>query len=243
MNRPMQLRSFHLAIAAAVLASVAAGPAAAQRECIIPRGQVVLIANEPLEMTPGEARVLPLGTAEAPYVPMTPLPAACRARWSVPPGAHATIDANGRLQVSRNARIGETLTVTADVAGQSVFQHVNVIDPRPNPIAGAWTQDGAAQCTGGAPALPVLELIIHRDGRFSVTFTPFETYHDYWGMYTYDRASGALDMHVAGGNQVPPGADLSGTARVADGRLRIRDVWLGQPNPDAPRTCTYVFKR
>ena len=240
----MQLRSIFPVFAAALLASSAvAGSAAAQRGCVIPRGQVVLIANEPLEMVPGEARVLPLGTAEAPYVPLTPLPPACRARWSVPPGSHAAIDARGRLQLSRYAQIGDTVVVTADVAGQSVFQHVHVIDPRPNPIAGAWTQDGPAQCTGAAPAEPVRELMIRRDGRFSVTFTPFETYKDYWGTYTYDRATGAVAMRAAGGNRVPRGIDLAGTARVVNGRLRLQGMWLGQPEPGAPRTCTYVFHR
>jgi hypothetical protein len=205
---------------------------------------VVLIGNGPLEMVPGESKVLPLGTAERPLVPPTPLPAACRARWSLPPGAHATIDARGRLQVSRNARIGDTIVVTADVAGQSVFQHVHVVDPRPNPIAGAWTQDGPAQCTGAAPAEPVRELMINRDGRFSLTFTPFETYRDYWGTYTSDRATGALAMRATGGNRTPRGTDLSGTARVVGGKLTLRGMWLGQPTPDAPpRACTYTFHR
>ncbi|MFL5541996.1 MAG: hypothetical protein ACJ8J0_23615 [Longimicrobiaceae bacterium] len=240
----MQLRAFPLAIAAATLASVAAVPAAAQRGCTIPRGQrVVVIGSEPLEISPGQSRVLPIGTSEAPYVPLTPLPAGCRPRWSVSKVSRATIDANGRLQVSRYARIGDRIVVTADVAGQSVFQEVHVIDPRPNPIAGSWAQDGAPRCTGRAPAEPVLELMIRRDNRFSVTFTPFETYKDYWGEYTYDRNSGALDMHVAGGNRVPPGIDLAGNARVVSGRLVLRDVWLGQPEPGAPRTCTYTFKR
>ena len=239
----MKVRSFAFTLAAALLASAAAEPAAAQRGCAVPRGQVVVIANEPLEMTPGEARVLPLGTAEAPYVPLTPLPPACRARWSVPPGSHATIDARGRLQLSRYAQIGDTVVVTADVAGQSVFQHVHVIDPHPNPIAGAWTQDGPAQCTGTPPTEPVRELMIRRDGRFSVTFTPFETYKDYWGTYTYDRSTGAVAMRAAGGNRVPRGIDLAGTARVVSGRLRLQGVWLGQPQPGASRTCTYVFHR
>jgi len=240
----MKLRSIHLVTAAAALASAAARPAAAQRGCTIPRGQVVVvIGSEPLEISPGESKVLPIGTSEAPYVPLTPLPPACRPRWSVSKVSRAAIDANGRLQVSRYARIGDRIVVTADVAGQSVFQAVHVIDPRPNPIAGAWTQDGAAQCTGRAPTEPVREMMIRRDGRFSVTFTPFESYKDYWGTYTYERATGALGMRAVGGNRVPDGIDLAGTAGVANGRLTLRGVWLGQPEPGAPRACTYTFRR
>ncbi|MFL5383808.1 MAG: hypothetical protein ACJ8GN_14910 [Longimicrobiaceae bacterium] len=239
----MRLRPIPLAVAVAAISTVAV-PAAAQRGCAIPRGQVVVvIGSEPLEMVPGESKVLPIGTSEAPYVPLTPLPPGCRPRWSVSKVSRAAIDAAGRLQVSRYARIGDTIVVTADVAGQSVFQAVHVIDPRPNPIAGAWTQEGTAQCTGRAPTEPVRELMIRRDGRFSVTFTPFETYKDYWGTYTYDGAAGALAMRAVGGNRVPEGIDLAGTARVENGRLVLRGVWLGQPEPGAPRACTYTFHR
>ena len=239
----MQTRSLLLAVAA-VLVPVLDDTAAAQAGCRIPSDRVIVISAGPLEVAPLETRVLQVAMARTLYAPREPLPRACRVRWSVPPGVHATIDAGGRLHLSRYAKIGDRLTVTADVGGKQVLQEVLVIDPHPNPIAGAWTQDGPAQCTGGAiPAEPVRELMIRRDGRFSVTFTPFETYKDYWGTYTYDRASGAVAMRAAGGNRVPSGMDLAGTARVANGRLRLQGVWLGQPQPGASRTCTYVFHR
>lgn len=239
----MQLRPMPLAIAIAATFA-AAVPGAAQPGCVIPRGQVVVvIGSEPLEMVPGETKVLPIGTSEAPYAPLTPLPAACRVRWSVPPLARATIDSKGRLHLTRYAKIGDKVVVTANVAGQSVFQEVHVIDPHPNPIAGSWTQEGTPQCTGSAPTEPVRELVIARDGRFTLTFTPFETYKDYWGTYTWDQATGALTMRAVGGNRIPRGIDLAGTARAANGRLTLRGVWLGQPEPGAPRTCTYTFRR
>jgi hypothetical protein len=239
----MQLRFLFPAIAAAVLVPAAGATAAAQGACTIPGDQFLVIGVEPLEMVPGETRVLELALVRAPYTPREPVPAGCRVRWSVPPGSHAAVDARGRLRVTRYAKIGDQLVVTADVSGRKVRQEVHVIDPHPNPIAGTWAQSGPAQCAGApdAAAEPVRELIIRRDGRFSATFMPFETYKDYWGVYTYDRASGALDMHAVGGNQEPFGLDLAGTARVADGRLTLRDVWLGQPGSGAARTCTYVF--
>src|SRR5215207_5099795 len=228
----MQIRALLPVLAAAVLAPVVGDTAAAQAGCRIPSSHALVITAEPLEMAPGETRVLQVAMARTPLAPREPLPAGCRVtRWSVPPGSHAVVDARGTLRVTRYAKVGDRLTVTADVAGKRIWQEVHVIDPHPNPIAGAWTQDGPAQCTRGTPAEPVRELMIRRDGRFSVTFTPFESYKDYWGTYTYDRATGAVAMRTAGGNRIPRGIDLSGSARVANGRLRLQNVWLGQPEP------------
>jgi hypothetical protein len=240
----MQLRSLFPAIAAAAVLAVN-GTAAAQAGCRVPSGYSLLISAEPIEMAPGQTRVVQVAMARMPSAPRAPLPRACTVRWSVPPGSHASIDAGGRLRLTRYARVGDKLTVTADVAGQQIWQEVQVIDPHPNPIAGTWAQSGPAQCGGATDAATerVRELAIRRDGRFSATFVPFETYKDYWGTYTYDRASGALVMRTAGGNRVPPGLDLSGTARVVNGRLTLRGMWLGQPTRGTPRACTYVFAK
>jgi hypothetical protein len=235
-----------LPMIAAVLAPALGDTAAAQRGCTVPNDHAVVISVEPLEMVPRESRVLQVAMSRTPLAPREPLPAGCRvSRWSVPAGSHATIDAGGRLQLSRYAKPGDELVVTVDVAGRTLRQEVHVIDPRPNPIAGAWTQSSPAQCTGAsaAAAEPVRELIIRRDGRFSATFVPMHAYKDYWGVYTYDRASGALNMRTVGGNHVPPRLDLAGTARVANGQLTLRGMWLGDREAAAARTCTYVFRR
>jgi hypothetical protein len=239
----MRIRSLLPAIIAAVLAPALGGRAAAQPGCTIPSDQHVLIAVEPLEMVPGERRVLELSMVRAPYTPSEPVPAACRARWSVSDGSHARVDDRGRFRLTRYARPGEQVVVSVDVGGRKVRQEVHVVDPHPNPVAGTWSQSGPAQCDSAldAAAVPVQELIIRRDGRFSATFMPFEAYKDYWGTYTYDRTTGALEMGVVGSNQVPEGLDLAGTAHVADRRLTLRGVWLGQPGRVTPRTCTYVF--
>jgi hypothetical protein len=238
-----QLRSILPAITAAVLVPALGGRAMAQPGCSIPSDHHVVIAIEPLEMVPGERRVLELSMVRAPYTPSEPVPAACKARWSVNEGSHARVDDRGRFRLTRYARPGEQVVVSVNVGGRKVRQEVHVIDPHPNPIAGTWSQSGPAQCDSAvdAAAVPVRELVIRRDGRFSLTYTPFETYKDYWGTYTFDQATGALAMGVAGGTRDPWGLDLAGTAHVADRRLTLRGVWLGQPGQATARTCTYVF--
>src|SRR6185436_12281478 len=100
----MRLRSLLPAIAAAVLVPALGGRAAAQPGCTIPGDQHLVIFVEPLEMVPGERRVLPITMVRAPYTPSEPLPAGCRIRWSVPVDSHTRIDSAGRLHVTRYAK-------------------------------------------------------------------------------------------------------------------------------------------
>jgi hypothetical protein len=164
-------------------------------------------------------------------------------RWSLDARAPARIDAQGRLQVSARAAPGTEFRVHAAMGGATSAQAVHVVDPRLSPVAGTWGQAQPPACTpaAGGEMEPVREMELRRDGRFTVTFTPFETYRDYWGRYTYDARTGALAMHVEGGNRVPPGLDLEGTAHVANGRLMLDGFWLGQPDPAHPRACRYTF--
>ena len=80
-------------------------------------------------------------------------------------------------------------------------------------------------------------------GEFSVTWTPFEVYYDYWGTYAYDEATGALVLSVDGGNYVPADLDGEGTAMVAGGQLTLTDMWLGTAQmPVTPVACGHVFE-
>ena len=235
----MNLRSILLA---AVLAIAAAHPAAAQRVCR-PADAYIVISTTALELMPGQTQALTVGLSRAPYTPTEALPQGCAARWSVAPGAPARIDARGRLTVRANAAVGAQFQGRAVVGRDTARQMVSVIDPRPNPLAGRWGEvEGSAACTvqGGA-ADPVRELVFRRNGEFTVTFTPFETYNDYWGHYTFDRQTGALKLTVEHGNKSPDALDLEGTARVVDGKLVLDGMWLGQPNGAEPRTCRYTF--
>lgn len=118
-------------------------------------------------------------------------------------------------------------------------------------IDGLWHEETPTACqkaAGDTAAEPVRELKFDA-GKFEVTWLPFETYVDYWGTYTYDRASGALVMAVESGNHVPTDAKLSGTARTdPDGKLQITGIFFGTPGGTEramhihTSDCPVVFK-
>ncbi|HEX8244092.1 MAG TPA: hypothetical protein VF541_11365, partial [Longimicrobium sp.] len=73
--------------AAAALALACARPDAAQRTCPLPAGQFLQVGTGPVEMAPGQAKVLSVGPSIGPDTPPGPLPNGCSARWSVDAGA------------------------------------------------------------------------------------------------------------------------------------------------------------
>lgn len=235
--------------AAALLAAAAVhAPAMAQRGCATPTGAQLAISAEPIQVAPGDtARLVAVWYAGG-YMPPLPIPARCRATWSVRPAAAARIDARGKLSVPPSARPGSQFTVVARLGGDTARQTVHVVDGRSNPLAATWSQEDSAQCTGGAGSPrpePIRELIFRRDSAFSLTAVPFESYRDYWGRYSYDAATGALHLRIENSNsQHASETKLDGTARVEGSRLTMEGFWLGDPRQErAGRTCTYVFKR
>jgi hypothetical protein len=237
--------SILLAAAALVLAAL---PASAQRACRAvaaprPPGTRLVIGTGAVELAPGQTQALNAGlSSNWPYSPPEPLPRGCNARWRVDAGAPASIDKRGQLAIRADAAPGTQFLVHAVVGRDTTRQVVYVVDPRPNPLVGTRGESAPARCTPDAGGLdPVRELVFRRNGQFTVTFMPFETYSDYWGRYTYDHATGALSMQIERGNRVPDGLDLEGTARVVDGHLVLEGMFLGQPRSSEPRTCTYTF--
>lgn len=114
------------------------------------------------------------------------------------------------------------------------------------PLTGLWHQSGAACPGGGRAPAAVEELEFEPGGRALVTFVPFETYHDYWGRYRFDAATGALAIEVERGKNVPPGLDLEGRARLGpDGELAIEGMYFGAVHgePAGARNCTLTFTR
>ena len=89
---------------------------------------------------------------------------------------------------------------------------------------------------------PIRELVFRPDGTFLMTWTPFETYWDYVGEWTYDVRSRRLEMRTTGrANYIPEDIDLSGRATIVDGVMTLEDMTLGSRQRGA--ICAQVFAR
>ena len=119
--------------------------------------------------------------------------------------------------------------------------------PGCGPVLGQVLGCAAPACGGKeeTPARPIQELIFEADGTFSLTWTPFELYKDYWGTYEYDLASRSLALEVKGGNYIPPLIfSNSPRFRIApDGSLVLENIWLGASrNGPATLRCGHRFQ-
>jgi hypothetical protein len=191
---------------------------------------LTLDAFRPFEMQPGTAKTFVLGVYRCCefFDPVD----ACATFSVVPAGAGATIDADsGFLTIDESVADGTTFTVVADVENgrASVETSVFVYDPALRPLRGRWTEVGQIACDGGEsiPDFPIQEVIFDAGGTFSVTWSPFEVYEDYWGTYTFDLATGALSMTIDGGNYIPPDFDGEGRFSVEGDDIVLHDMWLG----------------
>jgi hypothetical protein len=177
----------------------------------------------------------------------TPMTVEACVQWSVAPVDGVTIDDSGVLTVAASVPAGTAISVTADVeAGRRVLtRDFEVYVPVAYDILGLWTEVQQLPCDGGAPFTPepvIGEVVFQNTGEFSVTWTPFEIYYDYWGTFTYDETTGALSLSVDGGNYVPPDIDGEGTATVMGGQLVLQDMWLGvAQDPVTPVACGHVL--
>ena len=113
-------------------------------------------------------------------------------------------------------------------------------------LAGKWSEREVDCGDQSTPTRPVRELVFTADGHFTLTWEPFESYTDYWGVVFHDAASGILRMEVTDTNSNPPGPVLTGVAELAeDGRrLILAGIDLGDGQRDHwGRRCRYVFGR
>ncbi len=110
------------------------------------------------------------------------------------------------------------------------------VDPD-DPFQDWWQERSSISCQDESETAGRIAEIIFCQGRFGVTWTPFETYVDYWGDYTLDPETNELTMNVTGGNFIPDDTDLQGTAEFQDdGSVLLRDIYLGTRNADTVPT-------
>lgn len=173
----------------------------------------------------------PAGTRE---VPME-----CTSDWRI--SGPATLAADRRsITIAPDAPSGAEVSVSYISRSERVGRTFRVVARDAVVLTGIRGQRSVEGC---GQLQPVRELEFSAGNRFSVTFLPFETYKDYWGTYSFDAASGRLVMTVSGGNFVPAGLDLEGTARVDGGRLILEGMYLGSREPSAVPAggCRYSF--
>ena len=165
------------------------------------------------------------------------LPAECLSDWSIEGPAELSADRRS-LTIRPDAPPGSEILLRYSVKGEAVVARLRVIARDAVVLTGIRGQQAAEGCEN---LEPVRELAFGPE-RFSVTFAPFESYKDYWGTYAFDPATGALRLTVEGGNSVPPGLDLEGTARLEGSRLVLEGMFLGDRHGRVPEgTCTYRF--
>ena len=165
------------------------------------------------------------------------LPPECLGDWSIEGPADLSADRR-TLTIHTDAPPGAEIVLHYKVRGEPVLARLRVVASDAMVLTGTWRQSAAVGCEA---LEPVRELEFGPD-RFSVTFTPFESYKDYWGGYSFDARTGALRMNVEGGNSIPPGLDLEGTARIEDGHLVLESMFLGDRSGRVPEGgCRYRF--
>jgi hypothetical protein len=210
--------------------------------------RLVLSMEPVVEMRPGGTRQFSLGVVDCCYYFREVT--AC-ATWLVDPAEGASIDPNsGVLAIDAATPSGSVFTVSADVENgrRIVSTDVYVFTPQDNPLVGIWREEAQFACDTeeeGIPEQRIGELRFRADGSFSVTWMPFEVYHDYWGTYQYDLTQGTLALAVTEGNYVPDDVDGSGLFSFDEqGRLILLDMWLGSPHGSTgSANCGHRFTR
>jgi hypothetical protein len=154
-----------------------------------------------------------------------------RAHWTVESTEFATITPiSGILSVNPETPEGATIRVHAGSEIATVYVFKQPL-PRMNLLAGYWMETKQISCQTSEeidPVDPIKAVLFFPNRKFTVTWRPYKSYRDYWGSYTFDASTGAFEMRVHGGNNVPDDFDGVGTAVIeGDGTLLVKDIWLG----------------
>ena len=188
-----------------------------------------------ISVTPGEEVTLD------PYIRAgpggRPGKAECLRNIAVLPDAPAPAwSEDGKLvfTVPQDAASSQIYTITATYGSQNIRAAMTVYRPEMQPLVGSWYQK--VGCPGREP---MRELIFSADGSFRATYTPFETYVDFWGTYSLEPETGLLSLNITGGNNVP-GTANDGTIIIQDDTFTLGTASLGAGDG---AVCTSPFTR
>jgi len=171
------------------------------------------------------------------------LPAGCLGDLGVYPEGAATFTRQDSgvpvATIAPDVAPGTRVLLQAKYRGQyGLSGPVEVYRTADNPLVGTWRQAE----DGCPPDSAVRELVFTAGGEFSVTWTPFETYKDYWGTYVYDAATSAVRLDIQNGNQVPEDVVPEGVVSVGDGTLSFDTLSFGTPG-QAQKDCRARFRK
>ena len=196
---------------------------------------------EPLSAEPGDEIAL------FPYWTDMPggyndLPPGCLDGLGVFPEGAATFrrqeDGLAIATISPDLAPGTRVRLEGNYRGYALNGPVDIYAKAANPLVGMWRQDGS-DCPDGTA---IQELVFSGGGEFSVTWTPFEVYKDYWGSYAYDPETGAIRLEIESGNQVPDDVVTEGTVTLDEGMMTFDTLYFGTPM-DAEDGCRAGFPR
>jgi hypothetical protein len=248
------MRFIHVAaVSAAFLGSLELGASVAQAQvmvapsCVVPTNGGVVYWFDTIDVKPGEHVELRALWTDRPSH-FEPIPAACVKRLKVsPPAIVRLLKDHSGMVISSDAPDGSLVTVEAKVGRTNLTAKARVSVPASNPLIGMWTERSAScpPTTGGEAGSRIVEFAL-KSKTFSVTWQPFESYHDYTGDYSFDIATGALRMTATDGSYIPHDAKLNGTAGITpQGWLEVSGVNFGTPRSGVAHAdgCTILFEK
>lgn len=238
-----------LAIAVCGLLGCERAAAEGDGDCLDdPQAWLVIGDGQRIAMRPGAGGELTISCRRGSFMNE---PVEGKVTWRLDPPSAGTLDkSSGRFTLAPGIAVGSKVMVHVELTPPSgrkrqAQAEILVIDPAPQPWVGILREVGQVPCPGAKPAAEaelIQEFELREDGTFAVTWHPFERYKDYWGTYAVDRNSGALQLAVTGGNDVPEGLDLDGTLRWSNGEMVLESIYLGSKTKGAPPVCGHRFQ-